>query len=105
MTEIDLHGFPPAGPKQLEKNVARAISSFEDHQKAAAFAKADAVASEPGFALVDLAGFAPARKHAVSPPQYPHPENPKIIWSGRGRKPAWIAGALAAGKSLGDFAI
>lgn len=24
-------------------------------------------------------------------------------WSGRGRKPKWLAAALAAGRSLGDF--
>ncbi len=105
MTNIDLNAFSLAELKQLEKTVAKAISSFEDRQKAAAFAKVDALANELGFALADLAEFAPAKKRAASAPKYRHPENSEITWSGRGRKPAWIAEALAAGKSLEDFAI
>ncbi|WP_028714456.1 H-NS family nucleoid-associated regulatory protein [Paracoccus sp. J55] len=105
MTDIDLTALSLAELKQLEKNVAKAISSFEDRQKAEAFAKVNALAAELGFPLADLVGFAPARKRSESVAKYRHPENPEITWSGRGRKPAWIADALAAGKTLEDFAI
>jgi hypothetical protein len=72
---------------------------------AEARAKVDELARELGFSLDELAEAAPTRKRAASAPKYRHPENAEITWSGRGRKPAWIAEALASGKSLGDFAI
>ena len=105
MTDIDLNALSLAELKQLEKNVAKAIASFEDRRKAEARAAAEAVAKEYGFSLTDLANAVPSKKSAVPAPKYRHPENPEITWSGRGRKPAWIAEALDAGKSLEDFAI
>ncbi len=37
--------------------------------------------------------------------RYRHPADPSLTWSGRGKRPAWLAEALAAGKSLDDFAV
>lgn len=105
MTDIDLNALSLAELKQLEKNVAKAIASFEDRRKAEARAAAEAVAKEHGFALGDLVDATSSRKRAPSAPKYRHPENPDITWSGRGRKPAWIVEGLNAGKSLEDFAI
>lgn len=105
MADIDLNAFSLAELKQLEKDIAKAISSFEGRQKAEAFSKVNALAAELGFPLADLVGFAPAKKRSESVAKYRHPENPEITWSGRGRKPTWIVEALAAGKSLEDFAI
>ncbi len=105
MTDIDLNTLSLTELKQLERNVAKAIASFEDRRKAEARAAAEAVAKEHGFSLGDLVEATSARKTATVAPKYGHPENPEITWSGRGRKPAWIADGLEAGKSLEDFAI
>ncbi|MEA2600936.1 MAG: DNA-binding protein [Acidobacteriota bacterium] len=37
--------------------------------------------------------------------KYRHPNDPSLTWSGRGKRPAWLTEALAAGKSLEDFAV
>ena len=105
MADIDLSALSLQELKQLEKNVAKAITSFEDRRKAEARAKVEEFARELGFSFDELAEAAPTRKRAASEPKYRHPENPEITWSGRGRKPAWIVDGLAAGKSLEDFAI
>lgn len=105
MADIDLNAFSLPELKQLEKNVAKTITSFEDRRKAEARAKVDELARELGYSFEELAEAAPARKRAASSPKYRHPENAGITWSGRGRKPGWIRDALAAGKSLEDFAI
>ena len=42
---------------------------------------------------------------AKAKPKYRSPENRKITWSGRGRKPAWVAKWIAGGKKLDDLLI
>jgi DNA-binding protein H-NS len=42
---------------------------------------------------------------AIVQPKYRHPSNPNMTWTGRGKRPAWIAEALASGKSLKDLAV
>jgi DNA-binding protein H-NS len=37
--------------------------------------------------------------------KYRHPDNPGLTWSGRGKRPAWVAQALASGKSLEDLTV
>ena len=105
MTEINLDTLSLAELKQLEKSVAKAITSFEERRKAAARAKVDELARELGYSFEELADAAPARKRSPSVAKYRHPENAELTWSGRGRKPGWISEALAAGKSLDEFAI
>lgn len=105
MTEINLDALSLSELKQLEKSLAKAITSFEDRRKTEARAKVDELARELGYSFEELAGAAPMRKRSPSSAKYRHPENPEITWSGRGRKPGWISEALAAGKSLDAFAI
>jgi len=38
-------------------------------------------------------------------PKYRHPSDPNLTWSVRGKRPTWIAEALAAGKSLEDLPV
>lgn len=105
MTEINLDTLSLSELKQLEKSVAKAITSFEDRRKAEARAKVDELARELGYSFEDLAEAASTRKRSPSVAKYRHPENPELTWSGRGRKPGWISEALGAGKSLEDLAI
>src|SRR5690242_3033941 len=39
---------------------------------------------------------------AVVQPKYRHPEDSSLTWSGRGKRPKWLAEALASGKGLED---
>ena len=105
MTDFNLDGLSLSELKQLEKSVARAITSFEERRKAEARAKVDELARELGYSFEDLAEAVPSRKRSPSVAKYRHPENPELTWSGRGRKPGWIGDALAVRKSLEDFAI
>ena len=105
MTELDLHPLTLDQLEKLEKQVTAAISNFEGRRRAEASSKVEELAKSLGFSLSELVDLAPVRKRTESTPKYRHHDNPMITWSGRGRKPAWIADALAAGKSLEDFAI
>lgn len=93
--------------KSLQRQVAKAIDSFEDRQKRDALAALEKTAKEHGFNLGDLlGGAAPKVKgtRAKAEAKYAHPDNPSLTWSGRGRKPQWFADALASGKSPEDLA-
>jgi DNA-binding protein H-NS len=105
MADIDLGALSLPELKKLERDVVKAIATFEERQKAEARAEAEAVAKKFGFALVELVDVAAPKKKAAPEAKYRHPENPSITWSGRGRKPGWISEGLAAGKTLADFAI
>jgi len=101
ITDIDPNAFSLAEVKQMEQDLAKAIGRFEDPRKIEARAKLD----ELGYSFEDLSDAASFPKRAASAPKHRRPENPEITWPGRGRKPAWIAEALATGKSLEGFAI
>lgn len=88
--------------RQLQRDVTKAIETYEQRTKAKALADLDEVASRHGFKLQELIG---AKLSRPVEPKYRHPENPQLTWSGRGRQPRWISDALKAGKALDDFAI
>jgi DNA-binding protein H-NS len=90
---------------KLQKDVAKAISTFEDRQKAEARAKVEALARDLGYSLAELAGSETKSPRAPAAPKYRHPENPALTWSGRGRKPHWFVEALEAGNTASDLAI
>ena len=93
--------------KKLQKDVDRAIASFEARRIAAARAELEARAKELGVTLkevLDASGAGPNRVPA--PVKYRNPNNPKETWSGRGRKPRWLTVALTSvGAELEDFAV
>ena len=93
--------------KKLERDVAAAIASYETRAKAQALAVLDAKARELGFSLEELTGAAVnvKSKRAPAAAKYRNPANAADTWSGRGRKPAWFAAALAAGTDVADLSI
>ena len=105
MSGIDLSPFSLAELKQLEKDVARAISTFEARRLSGARQEVEDLVKRLGFSFEEIAGFSPARKKSVSAAKYRNPANPEQTWTGRGRKPNWLSEALAAGRSLDEFAI
>ena len=91
--------------RQLQKGLAKAISTYEDRHKAEARAKLDAIAKEMGYSLADLIGVEVKTTHAPAVEKYRHPENAGIARSGCGRKPQWFADHVNAGKDPGLLAI
>lgn len=91
--------------KDLQAQVAKAISGFVDRKKKQALTELEEKARELGFSLAELTGVAPARKRSSAAPKYRNPANPAETWTGRGRKPRWYEAAIKAGKSPGDMAI
>ena len=105
MADFNLEALSLKDLRQLQKDLAKAISTYEDRHKAEARAKLDAIAKEMGYSLADLIGAEVKPTRAPATAKYRHPENPGLTWSGRGRKPLWFVAALDAGKAPEDLAI
>lgn len=106
MTAIDLNTLSLEELKALQKDLAKAITGFEDRQKSEARGKIEAIAKEFGFDLAELIGSTRAKStRAPVAAKYRHPENPEVTWSGRGRRPLWFVAALEAGKRPEDLAV
>lgn len=91
--------------KDLQSQVAKAISGFEDRRKRDALAALEEKAKDLGFSLAELTGATKPRKRSPSVAKYANPANKSDTWSGRGRKPRWFSDAIAKGKKPQDLAI
>jgi DNA-binding protein H-NS len=105
MADFNLEAMSLKELRQLQKDLAKAISTYEDRHKAEARAKLDAIAKEMGYSLADLIGAEGKTTRAPAVAKYRHPENAVLTWSGRGRKPKWFADHVNAGKDPSKLAV
>ena len=102
---VDLNKLSLKELRDLQSQVAKAISGYEDRRKREALAELEEKAKAMGFSLAELTGVTATRKRSPSVAKYANPANAADTWSGRGRKPRWFSEALAKGKKPEDLAI
>ena len=105
MSSVDLEKMNLADLKVLQKDLEKAIKTFEARKLAEARTVLEAKARELGVSLEAILGGKPARTTSTAAPKYRHPENSELTWSGRGRTPKWIADHEANGGNREDYAI
>ena len=87
----------------LEKQIADA----QREQRSEAIARIKALMSEYGLTLADIGSrsvAAPRRTTGKVAAKYRNSATGET-WSGRGLQPNWLKAAIAAGRSLSDFAV
>lgn len=90
----------------LRARVDEAIVAARAAEKRALLAKMEALAAKAGLTLsdvVDTNGRASKPKGTKSVVKYRNPKDPSQTWSGRGRQPNWLVGALKKGQKLESF--
>jgi DNA-binding protein H-NS len=102
---LDLESLSLAELKKLQKDVAKAIDTYEEREMKAAAAEAEALLRERGFSLAQVMQMGGAKPRAKVAPKYANPADPSQTWTGRGRKPRWVVAALDEGKTLDDLKI
>jgi DNA-binding protein H-NS len=123
---IDLTKLSTEELNALGKSVAkeirvRAVRDIKEAERAAAektkevFIQMRDLAAKHGLTVEDVLanggkkrrrrGTGPVSTGPKSAPKYRNPKDPSKTWTGKGRKPGWIAEALEKGKKLEDFAI
>jgi DNA-binding protein H-NS len=103
---IELENLSLKELRQLQKDVEVAINDFQDRDKRRKLAEVEAFVRERGLNPADLSLLIGKKtRKTVGVARYANPADPAQTWTGRGRKPGWVVAALAAGRSLDDFAI
>lgn len=103
MAKIDLDSLSVQDLKDLQRDVQKALASFEERRRKEALLALEETARGFGFTVADLAGLKATRKRAPATPKYVNPADATDTWSGRGRKPRWFEAALASGKTPSDL--
>ncbi|MGR3434066.1 MAG: H-NS histone family protein [Shimia sp.] len=104
MAEIDLSKYDKDELKKLQREVNKAVESYDEKRRADALADVEAAAAKHGFSLAELTGAKPKGGKTANPPKFREIGGNRT-WTGRGRQPQWVKDALAKGKSMDDMAI
>lgn len=108
MNQIDLSQLSADELEELQEKAAKRLKVVRHEERIAAFAKIDDFAKSLGLTRADLAAHYGAKKRVNQKPptpKYRNPGDPTQTWSGRGRKPAWVAEYLEQGGKLQELRI
>jgi DNA-binding protein H-NS len=90
----------------LDVRVKRAIATARQRERASARQELIALAEKRGFTVSELLGGGRGGLQGGKvAPKYMNPDNKSETWTGRGRKPRWLAAKLAKGGKIEDFKI
>lgn len=98
---IDLCNYSLAELRLLSADVARKMSAIEQTMMDNARRRIEQIALEVGMPLEEL--LAKPRKGRSPATIYVNPDDDTQIWTGRGRKPAWLAAWLECGITLEEL--
>src|SRR3954447_26498508 len=104
---IDLSKLNIEELEGLVKDAQAEINSRREAERDRVLSQMRELAASLGLTLEDVGRLERGKSAAGGSvaPKYRHPSDPNLTWSGRGKRPAWIAEALASGKSLEDLAV
>lgn len=94
--------------EELRTILDRRIEVCRRDQRGAAIEQMRKIAASVGIPLSELTKALSEDKKpqpAKLPAKYIHPTDPKLQWTGRGRKPQWIIDWLAGGRNLADIEV
>ncbi len=90
----------------LKDRVAAAIVARQAAEKVELKRKLEEMAQQSGFDVSELFGSrGGARKGSKVAVKFRNPKDHSQTWTGRGRKPRWIADALAKGQKMDSFLV
>lgn len=111
MANIDLSGYNLAELKGLQFEVDKQIKARQQDEVKKAREQILALTRNLGVSVDELLSAKPGKsgkgkakgKPAGGNAQYRNPGDASQTWTGRGRRPAWVAEALSGGKTLDEL--
>ncbi|MGF1650460.1 MAG: H-NS family nucleoid-associated regulatory protein [Hyphomicrobiaceae bacterium] len=101
---IDLDAMSLKDLIELEGRLKKAITVVKERERASLKQMFETEAQQRGFTLQELLAGRTTKGKTVAP-KYQNPDNKAETWTGRGRKPKWLAAKLEDGANIDDFAI
>ena len=105
---MDLSTLSVSQLRDLQQQIPAEIKRREAQEKVNILNEVRAFAKARGYAIEDLLGKE-AKVKAVSgnkvKVKYRHPQNTKLAWTGRGRKPKWVESWVANGGSMDNLLV
>ena len=105
---MDISTLSIAQLKELQAKIPAEIIKRQTEDKQKVLDQMTALATSHGFSLDELLGKKGAVKKVGGKKvaaKYRHPSQPDLTWTGRGRKPVWVADWISSGKTLESLAI
>jgi DNA-binding protein H-NS len=88
--------------QEYELKVKKAKASVQERSRSELRQKLESIAADAGFKIGDLFAGRGGKGRKVAA-KYANPDNPSETWTGRGRKPRWLAARLKAGDKQEKF--
>ena len=90
--------------REFELKLKKAKASVHERSRSTLKEKLATIAAEAGYKIGDLFGGRGGKGRKVAA-KYANPDNASETWTGRGRKPRWLAAKLKAGEKQDKFLI
>src|SRR5215467_12769955 len=90
--------------QELELKVKKARANVQERGRADLRKKVEAMIAGAGFKVSDIFGGRGGKGRTVAA-KYANPDDPSETWTGRGRKPRWLAAKLKGGDRIEKFLI
>ncbi|MCP4937443.1 MAG: H-NS histone family protein [bacterium] len=104
MAKVNLKKFSIPELEELQREIEQTIDQRREENRIAVKEEMEKIASDAGFSIDELYGKGKGKKTPL-PPKYRNPDDASQTYTGRGRKPGWLADKLAAGADMDDFVI
>ncbi|KAB2914144.1 MAG: H-NS histone family protein [Hyphomicrobiaceae bacterium] len=85
--------------QELSLKIKKAMANVQERERALLRQKMEALAADAGFKLGEIVGGRGGKGRTVAA-KYANPDNPTETWTGRGRKPKWLAAKLKSGDRI-----
>ena len=105
---IDLSKLSIEELETLAKDIQAEVTARREAERQRVLGQMRELAASLGLTLEEVVRLERSQSKGTAggaQARYRHPNDPSLTWSGRGKRPAWLTEALAAGKSLDDFAV
>ncbi len=102
----NVKGFSDKDLGKLLDSVNAEMKRRQADKKTDTMSKIQALAKDAGLSVnFGKDAAVPKKKTAKVKAKYRHPEDSKMTWSGRGRKPNWLQQLIEQGNSIDDYLI
>jgi len=106
MNQLDLSKLSSEELKNLIAEAERSLRERNQRRVMELRREAEELAASLNISVAELLGLDKSKRSSTKlAPKYMNPSDPSQTWTGRGKKPRWLADALERGEPIEKFMI